>query len=210
MEWFRSWHGAPTDPKWLMIAQRTQTNAGMVSAVVWALFDHASQASERGDVSSFDVDTYAAYSGWESEKVAAIIAALSAKGFIQNNKIVAWKKRQPKREDGSAERAKQWRERKRTQANANDHRTEQNREDKNTGFENFRKVGEVKASGPRHGAVSPSRGTVFVRQGTDDWNAYAEDYRKSFGVEPEPNKDGGFWFKIAGVTPLPEPKRLTS
>ncbi len=73
---------------------------------------------------------------------------------------------------------------------------------------NFRKVGEVKANGPRHGAVSPSRGTVFIRKGTDDWETYVEDYRRAFGVEPEPNQHGGFWFKIVGVDPIPLPKRL--
>jgi hypothetical protein len=72
-QWWRSWHGAPTDPKWLAIAQRTQTNAGTVSAVVWALFDCASQAEDRGDLSSFDVESYAAFSGYEVALVAKII-----------------------------------------------------------------------------------------------------------------------------------------
>jgi hypothetical protein len=215
MDWFRSWHGAPTDPKWLLIAQRTQTNAGMVSAVVWALFDHASQSETRGDVSSFDPETYAAFSGWEVDKIAAIVAALKAKGLIQNNTLVAWAKRQPKREDGSAERAKAWREQERTQANAPERKRplDKIREDKKEEegqVANFRKVGEVKANGPRHGAISPSRGTVFIRKGTDDWETYVEDYRRAFGVEPEPNQHGGFWFKIVGVEPIPLPKRLTS
>jgi hypothetical protein len=29
MDWFRSWHGAPTDPKWLLIAKRSETQAGI-------------------------------------------------------------------------------------------------------------------------------------------------------------------------------------
>lgn len=136
IEWFRSWHGAPTDPKWLMIAKRTQTNAanaGMVSAVVWALFDHASQQKERGDVSTFDVETYAAFSGWEASVIADIIKALSDKGFIKNNKIAPWEKRQPKREDGSAERSKEWRERKRTQPNESNHQSREDKEKKEDG-----------------------------------------------------------------------------
>ena len=32
--WFRSWHGAPTDNKWLVIARRANVSAGVVSAVV--------------------------------------------------------------------------------------------------------------------------------------------------------------------------------
>lgn len=73
----------------------------------------------------------------------------------------------------------------------------------------FRKVGEVKASGPKHGTISTSRGTVFIRDGTDDWLAYVDDFRRTFGFQPEVNKDGGYWFKIGGAAPLPPPKRLT-
>lgn len=130
--WWRSWHGAPTDPKWLAIAQRaqanahernrTQINAGTVSAIVWALLDHSSQASARGSISSFDVESYAAFSGFPVEIVTAIIDAMKAKSIIKSDRFTAWEKRQPRREDGSAERAKNWRERNRTQSNANDHR----------------------------------------------------------------------------------------
>lgn len=126
-----------------------------------------------------------------------------------------WKTRQYK-SDVSNDRVQQHRERKRngecnvtptvTVTPSEQNRTEQSQKDQ---VGPFRRVGEVKASGPRHGAVSPSRGTVFIREGTDDWSAYVADYRKAFGVEPEPNKDGGFWFKIVGVMPIPEPKRLT-
>jgi uncharacterized protein YdaU (DUF1376 family) len=71
----------------------------------------------------------------------------------------------------------------------------------------FRRVGG-EGRGPKHGAVSPSRGTIFIRDGTDDWAAYAEDYRKAFGKEPVVNDDGGHWFKIVGVTPLPLARRF--
>jgi uncharacterized protein YdaU (DUF1376 family) len=67
----------------------------------------------------------------------------------------------------------------------------------------FRKVGEGKPIGPRHGATSPSRGTTFIRHGTNDWSAYAEDFRATYGYEPEPNHQGGYWFKTAGAAPLP-------
>lgn len=128
--WWRSWHGAPTDSKWLAIAQRTQTNAGMVSALAWALMDHASQSDPRGDVSTFDVEAYAAFSGFDLDKLLRIMEALTDKNIIKDNTLTAWEKRQPKREDGSAERAKHWRERKRTQPNANDRRVDKIRIDK--------------------------------------------------------------------------------
>ncbi|MGR9076239.1 hypothetical protein [Rhizobium leguminosarum] len=43
---------------------------------------------------------------------------MADKGMISDGRFSSWEKRQPKREDGAAERAREWRERKRTQANA--------------------------------------------------------------------------------------------
>lgn len=136
-QWFRSWHGAPTDPKWLAIAQRTQTNAseritaGMVSAIFWSLLDHASQAEPRGSVEKFDVESYAAFSGFSEAAISAVINCLEEKKIITDGYLTEWEKRQPKREDGSAERSKEWRERKRTQPNADEHREEKRREEEN-------------------------------------------------------------------------------
>lgn len=63
MDWFRSWHGAPTDNKWLLIAKRAGVTPMMVSAVFWALLDYASQQEERGSVAGFDAETYAMWAG---------------------------------------------------------------------------------------------------------------------------------------------------
>ena len=110
--WFRSWHGAPTDNKWLVIAAKAKVKPGVVSAVAWALFDHASQADERGSVADFDTETYAVFSGFDECEVQAAIAAMYAKGVIdEDGRLHAWDKRQPKREDDSAERVRKYRER---------------------------------------------------------------------------------------------------
>lgn len=101
-EWFRSWHGAPTDSKFLLIAKRAQVAPGMVSAVYWALLDYASQNEPRGSVEDFDTETYAEWAGWEESDVIAVIAALTNKKAIIDGKIVSWEKRQPKREDPTA------------------------------------------------------------------------------------------------------------
>lgn len=110
--WFRSWHGAPTDNKWLVIAAKAKVKPGVVSAVAWALFDHASQADERGSVADFDTETYAVFSGFDECEVQAVITAMYAKGVIdEDGRLHAWDKRQPKREDDSAERVRKYRER---------------------------------------------------------------------------------------------------
>lgn len=130
MDWFRSWHGAPTNPKWGMIGRKVGLPAGMVFAVVWSLFDRASQAKERGSIAGYDAEEIAYVQGCEADQVEAVIAEMTARGMIDGDVVTAWTKHQPAREDGSAERAKAWRERMkeererdRTQANAGE-RTE--------------------------------------------------------------------------------------
>jgi hypothetical protein len=111
-DWFRSWHGAPTDNKWLVIAKRAKTKPGIVSAVWWALLDHASQSIERGRVSDFDIETYANYSGFDETVVEAVLKAIGDKGLILNGILISWEKRQPSREDLTAtDRKRKQRER---------------------------------------------------------------------------------------------------
>lgn len=119
-DWFRSWHGAPIDPKWLGIARKAGVAPGIAVSVAWALLDRASQAAERGSIDGYDAEGLAYFMGCEPEQVEAIVEAMTAKGILCSNRFKAWEKRQPKREDGAAERAKAWRERKRTQANADE------------------------------------------------------------------------------------------
>lgn len=112
-DWFRSWHGAPMDPKWLTIGRRAGVVPGIVSAVAWALFDHASQGDDRGDVSTFDVETYAAFSGFDEQAIAAVVKAMVDKGVIVEGRLANWERRQPVREDNSTDRVRAFRERKR-------------------------------------------------------------------------------------------------
>jgi len=110
--WWRSWHGAPTDNKWLVIAQRAKVAPGIVSAVAWALLDHASQTDDRGSVAGFDVETYAAFSGFDEEQIAAVLAAMRSKNVIgPDDRLTNWAKRQPRREDDSLPRVRAFRER---------------------------------------------------------------------------------------------------
>lgn len=119
MDWFRSWHNAPTDPKWLLIARRANVPPGMVSAVFWSLLDYASQEKDRGSVAGFDPETYAGWAGWEESDVLAILDAMRSKGVItSDDRLASWEKRQVKREDeGGAARVKAWRD---AQRNATD------------------------------------------------------------------------------------------
>jgi hypothetical protein len=110
-DWFRSWHGAPTDTKWLVIARRACTSPVIVSAVAWALMDHASQADERGDVSGFDIEGYATWAEIEESVVENVLDAMTTKGMIVDGRLAAWERRQPKREDDSTMRVRAFRDR---------------------------------------------------------------------------------------------------
>lgn len=108
--WFRSWHGAPTDTKWLSIARRAGVAPGVVSAVAWALLDYASQHQDRGCIDGFDIETYSAFSGFDEDQITAVIDAMTAKGMIENDRWASWDRRQPEREDNSIDRVRRYRE----------------------------------------------------------------------------------------------------
>lgn len=127
-DWFRTWHGAPSDPKWRLVAKRAAVRPGDVWAVVSYLFDRASQAEDRGSVAGYDTELIAEIFGYEADDVARIIDELTTKAVIVDDRLSAWDKYQPKREDGAADRAKEWRERKK--ADAERTRTQPNAEER--------------------------------------------------------------------------------
>ena len=118
--WARSWHGAPTDNKYLVIAAKAKVKPGIVSAVMWALLDYASQHEVRGTVEGFDTETYAAFSGFDEADIVATIDAMNVKNIITDGRLTNWEKRQPKREDDSHDRVTKFRDLQRsvTQGNA--------------------------------------------------------------------------------------------
>ena len=111
IDWFRSWHGAPTDPKWLAIGKLSGVSTGMAVAIAWALMDRASQADDRGSITGYDVDGLACFFGCEPRQVDAVVSAMNDKGMLRDGRFVAWERRQPKREDNSAQRTREWRKR---------------------------------------------------------------------------------------------------
>jgi len=113
--WWRSWHGAPMDHKWPVIAARAGVVAGVVSAIAWELLDYASQQPERGSIIGFDVETYAFYSGFSEKDINAVIQAMTDKQVIVDGKFSSWDKRQPKSEK-EIQRVTEWRKSKRKQA----------------------------------------------------------------------------------------------
>lgn len=98
MDWFRSHHGAPTDPKWQLIARRAGAPTCAVVALFWQLLDYASQQSDRGSVAGFDIEVAALYLGIDDDIAEGILSALRDKGLIAQDRLANWDKRQPRRE----------------------------------------------------------------------------------------------------------------
>lgn len=129
-QWLRLWHDMPNDPKWRTIARVSKQSIGNVIAVYVHLMVIASaNATERGRTKSLCSEDIASALDIETSDVEAILSAMQGR-VLENDYLSGWDKRQPEREDGSAERAKAWREsKKRTQANAQE-RTENAESDK--------------------------------------------------------------------------------
>lgn len=118
MSWVRLWSDMPTDPKWRVIAKRANRPlAEVMSVFVLMMTNAGANATERGELCNWSDEDAAAALDIEPSAVTAIREAMQGK-TLEGEKLTGWEKRQPKREDGSAERARAWRERNRTQPNA--------------------------------------------------------------------------------------------
>lgn len=107
--WYRVWSGMQNDPKWRTIARLSQQRIGDVIAVFIHVLDCASNATERGRTENLNPEDIASALDLDTSQVEAILAAMQGR-VLDGVAVAAWEKRQPVREDGSAERSKAWRE----------------------------------------------------------------------------------------------------
>jgi hypothetical protein len=124
MMWLRWWHGTYTDPKFRSVAAKAGASLPEVMAVWAAVLEHASDCdsdndSERGRLDGFDAETIDVHYGLEAGRCQAIVEAMETKGLIREGEVVNWSKRQPKRDDDSAERVRRYRDRKRNATDCN-------------------------------------------------------------------------------------------
>ena len=108
-QWLRLWHEMPADPKWRTIARASKQRIGDVMAVYLHLLVAGSTAPERGRTHSFNCEDVASALDLDTADVASIIEAMQTR-VLDGDRLKGWDKRQPTREDGSAERARAWRE----------------------------------------------------------------------------------------------------
>ena len=180
MQWFRSVHGAPTHKKWLTIARKSGQPVPVVVSVVWALMDHASRQEDRGSVKGFDAEDAASYLGIDDESVLAVLATLADRGWITDDRIGSWDEHQVKRErddKNAAERAKSWREARKTKPNATERQPNADKHpDTDTDTDTDKKDIEGRAK-----ALSPSKAKKRKTSIPENWEpdgrfvSYAQD-----------------------------------
>lgn len=209
--WFRYYDEALDDPK-------VQRLSGDTFKAWVNLLSVASKND--GEIPSLAVAAFALR--MSEAKVGAIVAQLAQRelldpvpgGYFRPHN---WDTRQYKTDvtdPTNAERQKRYRDRHRNAVTTvTDKRPDteqiQSQNTEQSEAKNLNGNGKGKRGSPKHGAISQSRGTVFIMFGTNDWESYADDYRKTYGREPIVNDDGGHWFKWLGAGPQPVPKRLT-
>jgi hypothetical protein len=109
-QWLRLWHDMPTDPKWRTIARASGQRIGDVMAVyVHLMVCGSMNEAERGRTQSFNAEDVASALDMGTEQVDSIVTAMQGR-VLDGDTLTGWEKRQVQREDGSAERAKAWRE----------------------------------------------------------------------------------------------------
>lgn len=157
ISWFRHWHGLATDPKLAFVAKKCRRPMCEVVAVFVSMLENASaNESERGTLSNWDHEVVGCSLDIEPMHVEAIYLAMQGK-LILANKLMGWSRRQPKREDDSAERVRAHREKKRavTQCNAPSHQETQDQESESE------KDSELTSLPPEQDAAREKRKEVF-------------------------------------------------
>ena len=122
MSWCRLWVEMPNDPKWRTISRVSKQRIGDVISVFIHMMTTAAQAGERGVIEGWSDEDVASALDMDTEAVEAIRQAMQGR-VLDGWKLLGWERRQPLREDDSAERARRWRNAKKEESNA----TERNR-----------------------------------------------------------------------------------
>ncbi len=177
-QWLRLWHDMPNDPKWRTIARVSGQPVGLVLAVYVHVLVNASNANERGRTQNLNSEDIASAIDADVEQVDSILSAMQSR-VLDGDIVSGWEKRQPAREDGSAERSKAWRnnkkatnqgktntnERKRTQANAK----KRPDTDTDTDTEDIKETTSLVSDEPLTGEIIPLRAEIPFDEIRNAW-----------------------------------------
>lgn len=155
IEWCRLWHDMPTDPKFRAIAKRAGRPTSEVLALFTAMLANASaNDDDRGTLRNWSHEDMAIALDIEPAHAEAIYTAMQGK-LLEGERLTGWERRQPKREDSSAERVRAMRERKRAETPCNAPVTQRNAQEKEKDTDKEEEVVQSRASAPA--AALPDR-----------------------------------------------------
>lgn len=113
--WVRLWLDMPTDPKWRVIARKSGQPLPCVIALFALMLTEGGKAAVPGAVAGLSIEDAAAALDMDEDAVSSIIEAMDGR-VISEGRLTGWEKRQPKREDDSSQRVREYRERKKQAA----------------------------------------------------------------------------------------------
>lgn len=126
--WFRVWHDMPNDPKWRTISRISKQPISLViSTYLHVLANASANATERGRTHGFEVEDIASALDVDAEVIHSVMEAMQGR-VMDGDKVSGWEKRQPLREDNSAERSRAWRQAQREKEESERTRTQPNAE----------------------------------------------------------------------------------
>lgn len=112
IDWFRWHHGSVTDPKFQLVARKAGASLPDVLAVWAYLLERASSAEFRGCFGEIDCEAVDCLFGFDDGVTDSVMGQMVARQLIADQCVIAWDKRQPKREDETAnDRKRRQRER---------------------------------------------------------------------------------------------------
>lgn len=110
IDWFRWHHGSVNDPKFRLVAKRSNTKVCEVLALWAALLEAASAADDRGNPGPLDCEATDLALDFDDGTTARIYQHMRERDIVAGDgRLTAWDRRQPKRErpdDSSAERVR--------------------------------------------------------------------------------------------------------
>jgi hypothetical protein len=114
MEWFRWYHETASDPKLGVVARRAG-QPKVAAVAIWVyLLEQASKADDRGSVASIDLELAAVALDLDVEVTTALFDAFVQKNMVVDGRVANWEKRQPNSDHTAAERAKRYRDGRKT------------------------------------------------------------------------------------------------
>jgi hypothetical protein len=121
--WVRLWDDMPADPKWRLIALKTERPISEVIAVFNFMLIRASDWEHRGSIDGWNDDVVGAALELDGRHIETIRTAMQGL-VLDGNQLKGWEKRQPDRErdrtETSTERVRAFRERKKHGGNGDE------------------------------------------------------------------------------------------